>query len=70
MTKEEAKRKLDFDSLLERREKSRIFGNIDTDDKRLSSGEIIELVMIEIDFSRKVKEAFEMDSSFYKEFIK
>lgn len=66
----EANRKLALDDALLYRERTRIFGNIDTQIRLLSASETIELVMISIDFSAKISKIFEGDNAFYKTMTK
>jgi hypothetical protein len=66
MTSLEARNLLDKNSLVEARGKSRIFGNIDSDIRLLSTSEIISLVMKSINFFDNVRNLFEKNDTFYE----
>lgn len=66
MTSLEARNLLDRNSLLEARGKSRIFGNIDTSIRLLSTGEIISLTLKSINFMDKIHNIFEKNDTFYE----
>ncbi len=65
MTKDEAKRKLDHSALLEQRDRTRLFGNIDTAEVPLGMLETFSLVMIETEFTKRVQEAFTASSPLF-----
>ena len=65
MNKQEAIKKLDFNNLLDYRERNRYFGNCDNQFKRLSRLEIIELTWIKVDFMGKIRNSFEQNDTFY-----
>ena len=61
----EARTLLDLNSLIEARDKSRIFGNCDSDIRPYSKSEIIFLVMKSISFSNEIQNLYERNDSFY-----
>jgi hypothetical protein len=65
-TLKEIDKKLEKDSLLRHRDKTRIFGNIDTDEKLLQEHEIVQLVMSKVFTRDKVEDLFNSPSHFYE----
>lgn len=61
----QARTLLDLNSLIEAREKSRIFGNCDSSIRPYSKSEIIFLVMKSISFSNESQNLYERNDSFY-----
>lgn len=67
MKPEQARKILDRNSTLASRRKSRIFGNIDTNEKEIvNCSELIQLVMDEIEWGKNIKKAFESDNWLYR----
>jgi hypothetical protein len=66
MTSLEARNLLDRNSLVEARDKARIYGNIDAPHMRvLSTSELIFLVMKSINFMDNIGNLYEKNSDFY-----
>lgn len=66
MTSLEARNLLDRNELIQARDKSRMFGNIDSDLRLLSTSEIIFLVMKSISFMNNVRNLWEKNDTFYE----
>ena len=66
ISKEQARKILDRNEILLIRAKSRMFGNMDTTEKFLSSSEVFAYVCIDFDMDAKLSRIFETDDAFYK----
>ncbi len=67
MTKQQIEKRLDRLNILDRRERSRIFGNIDTTERQGSATEMIGLVWAHMDMAERLSNLFDNDDVFFRE---
>jgi hypothetical protein len=65
----EAKKALDLESILAYRQRTRIFGNIDNNIRRLTTTEIVSL-SLDLHFRHRISQIFDRDDFFFNRLSK